>query len=54
MILLSGDGDFDLLLQTLRDRYQVYSHLFSVPGLTAQSLIKSADEWIAIDTDLLQ
>ncbi|WP_052063748.1 LabA-like NYN domain-containing protein [Nitrincola sp. A-D6] len=54
VILLSGDGDFDLLLHTLRDRYQVRSHLFSVPGLTAQSLIKSADKWIAIDAALLQ
>lgn len=54
VILLSGDGDFDLLLQTLRERYQIYSHLFSVPQLTAQSLIDSADRWVAIDATLLQ
>ena len=54
LVLASGDGDFDLLLQTLRDRYQVYSHLYSVSGLTAQSLVKSADEWTAIDGPLLQ
>ncbi|GAB2603363.1 NYN domain-containing protein [Nitrincola alkalisediminis] len=54
VILLSGDGDFDLLLHTLRERYQVYSYLFSVPGLTAHSLIASADEWVSIDDSLLQ
>ena len=53
IILLSGDGDFDLLLQTLRDRYQVSSHLFSVADLTAKSLIESADRWTEIDEKLL-
>lgn len=54
IILLSGDGDFDLLLQTLRERYQVFSHVYSVPNLTAQSLIDSADRWVAIDMGMLQ
>lgn len=54
VILLSGDGDFDLLLHTLRARYQIYTHLFSVPQLTAQSLIDHADRWVAIDATLLQ
>ena len=54
VILLSGDGDFDLLLQTLKERYQVLSHLVSVPELTAQSLIDSADRWLKIDGKLLQ
>jgi len=54
VVLLSGDGDFDLLLQTLRHRYDVSSHLFSVAELTAHSLINSADRWTEIDGTLLQ
>ena len=54
VILLSGDGDFDLLLQTLKERYQVLSHLVSVPELTAQSLIDSADRWLKIEANWLQ
>ena len=54
VILLSGDGDFDLLLQTLKERYQILSHLVSVPELTAQSLIDCADRWLKIDGKLLQ
>jgi len=54
VVLLSGDGDFDLLLQTLRNRYAVSSHLFSVAELTAHSLISSADRWTEIDERLLQ
>jgi len=53
VILLSGDGDFDLLLQTLRSRFQISSHLFSVADLTANSLINSADRWTEIDEKLL-
>lgn len=54
VVLLSGDGDFDLLLQTLRDRFKVSSHLFSVADLTAHALINSADDWTPIDAKLLQ
>jgi len=54
VVILSGDGDFDLLLQTLRQRYDVSSHLFSVAELTAKSLINSADRWTEIDENLLQ
>ena len=54
VILLSGDGDFDLLLQTLKERYQVFSYLVSVPELTAQSLVDSADRWLKIEAKWLQ
>lgn len=54
VILLSGDGDFDLLLQTLKERYQVFSYLVSVPELTAQSLVESADRWLKIEANWLQ
>jgi uncharacterized LabA/DUF88 family protein len=53
VILLSGDGDFQLLLQKARDRYQVESEVYGVPTLTAQTLINAADRFMAIDTKLL-
>ena len=48
IILLSGDGDFDLLLQTIRDSYNTTSSVFGVPELTAKSLIDSADYFYPI------
>ena len=53
VILLSGDGDFQLLLQKARDRYQVQSEVYGVAALTAQSLIQAADRFVAIEGDLL-
>lgn len=53
VILLSGDGDFQLLLQKVRSRYQVESEVYGVPGLTSQTLIQSADRFTAIDQGLL-
>ena len=53
VILLSGDGDFDLLLSKIRKDYDVSAEVYSVPGLTANSLIKAADDWHAIDASLL-
>lgn len=53
VILLSGDGDFQLLLQKVRSRYQVESEVYGVPGLTSQTLIHSADRFMAIGNELL-
>lgn len=53
VLLLSGDGDFDLLLQAVRERYQVSSTVYGVPGLTAHALINSADHYYPIDESLL-
>lgn len=51
--LLSGDGDFDLLLNKVRSTYHVTTEVYGVPGLTAPSLINAADRFIAIDDKLL-
>jgi uncharacterized LabA/DUF88 family protein len=51
-ILLSGDGDFDLLLQRLRAS-GVDSTVYGVPSLTATSLINAATEFQAIEGNLL-
>ena len=53
IILLSGDGDFDLLLNKVRSNYDVITEVYGVPELTAPSLINAADRFIAIDEKLL-
>ena len=53
IILLSGDGDFDLLLNKIRSSYSVTAEVYGVPALTAPSLISAANRFIAIDDKLL-
>lgn len=53
IILLSGDGDFDLLLQKARQIYGVKVEVYGVTALTAPSLVNSADLFIPITDDLL-
>jgi uncharacterized LabA/DUF88 family protein len=54
LVLLSGDGDFDLLLLKLKNKYQCKTVVYGVPQLTATSLINAADEFVKIDDSLLQ
>jgi uncharacterized LabA/DUF88 family protein len=53
VVLLSGDGDFDLLLEKVRNDYGVTVDVFGVPGLTANALIQAADRYHPIDEALL-
>ncbi len=53
VILLSGDGDFDLLLTKIKKDYAVSAEVYGVPKLTANSLIASASIYHRIDEDLL-
>ena len=53
IILLSGDGDFDLLLNKVSVKYAVDTEVYGVQALTAPSLIKAASRFIAIDEKLL-
>ena len=53
VVLLSGDGDFDLLLRKIRKDYDVTVEVYGVPALTANSLIEAASTWHAIDKTLL-
>jgi len=53
VVLLSGDGDFDLLLKKIRKDYSVSTEVYGVPALTANSLIDSADFYHRIENDLL-
>jgi uncharacterized LabA/DUF88 family protein len=53
VILLSGDGDFDLLLEKINKDYAVSTEVYGVPALTANSLIEATNIYHAIDEDLL-
>ncbi|MFB1014650.1 MAG: uncharacterized LabA/DUF88 family protein [Alteromonadaceae bacterium] len=53
VILLSGDGDFDLLLNKVINDYGVRSEVYGVKALTAQSLINAASVFHPIDAELL-
>jgi uncharacterized LabA/DUF88 family protein len=53
VVLVSGDGDFDLLAKKLRTAYHNYVEVYGVPKLTATSLIGSASKYIPIENDLL-
>jgi len=53
IILLSGDGDFDLLLKKLVNDYQVHTEVYGVRELTADSLINSASVFHPITNHLL-
>lgn len=53
VILLSGDGDFDVLAQRIKQRFDVEVVVYSVKQLTAQSLIDQANVYVAIEDHLL-
>jgi uncharacterized LabA/DUF88 family protein len=53
VVLLSGDGDFDLLLEKITSDYGVSTEVYGVPGLTAKSLINAASVWHRIEEDFL-
>ena len=54
VVLLSGDGDFDVLLDRIRTRYGTESTVYGAPGLTAHSLIRAADAYVPIEGGLLK
>ncbi|UJF17763.1 NYN domain-containing protein [Vibrio sp. SS-MA-C1-2] len=53
IILLSGDGDFNLLLNKVSEKYQTETQVYGVPTLTAYSLINASDHFHPIDEALL-
>ncbi len=53
LILLSGDGDFDLLLKKLSKDFKMTTEVYGVPALTANSLINAAGTFHKIDKTLL-
>jgi uncharacterized LabA/DUF88 family protein len=53
IVLASGDGDFDLLVQKIKKEYNNTVEIYGVPRLTADSLINSASRFIPIQDNLL-
>jgi uncharacterized LabA/DUF88 family protein len=53
VVLVSGDGDFDLLANKLRVGKGKRVEVYGVAKLTASSLIHAASEYFPIDGDLL-
>lgn len=53
IILLSGDGDFDLLAQKITKDYGLEVEVYGVKELSADSLIHSATRFFAIEGELL-
>lgn len=53
VVLLSGDGDFDLLLERVKNNYGVDTRVFGVAALTATSLINAAAVFEPIEGSLL-
>ncbi len=53
VVLASGDGDFDLLVNKIRKDCGVSVEVYGVAQLTATSLIHSASKFVSIKDDLL-
>ncbi|MEJ2142886.1 MAG: NYN domain-containing protein [Gammaproteobacteria bacterium] len=53
IILLSGDGDFDCLLEKIISDNNVSAEVYGVPALTANSLINAASTFHPVEDDLL-
>jgi uncharacterized LabA/DUF88 family protein len=53
VVLASGDGDFDLLVNKVRKDFGVSVEVYGVAQLTAASLINSASKFVSIKDDLL-
>ena len=53
IVLASGDGDFTILLERIKQRFNTRSEVYGVRQLTADALIMAAGKFIAIEKSLL-
>lgn len=53
VVLVTGDGDFDILVEKVKDFYDTPVDVYGVEQLTARSLIQSASEFHSITPSLL-
>lgn len=53
VVLASGDGDFDCLVQRLCERHKIEVEVYGVEKLTADSLKRAATRFVAINEKLL-
>ncbi|GEA11114.1 NYN domain-containing protein [Alteromonas sp. KUL49] len=53
IVLVSGDGDFDLLVDRIKVKKNTSVEVYGVEKLTAVSLINAANKFVPIESDLL-
>ncbi len=53
VILASGDGDFTILLERIKQRFNTRSEVYGVTQLTANALITTASKFVPIENNLL-
>ena len=53
MVLASGDGDFDFLVEKIKSKYATPVEVYGVRKLTAASLINAASCYTPIESSLL-
>jgi len=53
VILASGDGDFDLLVNKIKKDFGISVEIYGVRQLTADSLIRAASKFVPIKDELL-
>lgn len=53
VILLSGDGDFGLLMEKIKTDYAVSTEVYGVPALTANNLIDTVNIFHPINQEFL-
>jgi uncharacterized LabA/DUF88 family protein len=53
IVLASGDGDFAILVERIRNKYNIPVEVYGVEALTANSLMSAASMFNPIETTLL-
>lgn len=53
IVLVSGDGDFTILLERIRQRFGTRAEVYGVYRFTADSLVTAAAKFVSIEKDLL-
>lgn len=52
IVIVSGDGDFEVLVSRIKQKYQNQVEVYGVPRLTAVNLMNAASEFKSIDSAL--
>ncbi len=53
VVLASGDGDFDILVRRIKERFNTNTEVYGVLSLTSGLLIEAASKYVPIDGNLL-
>lgn len=53
VVLLSGDGDFSMLLEKVKTDYKVCAEVYGVTALTGDSVFRAVSKFNPIEEDLL-